>query len=70
MAGEICLQWARSVDMYRQDCIVYIALWYDISFDITPFQMIRGGQNKLINMDKEKRILYNGKRKIGDRRLA
>lgn len=64
MAGEICLQWARSVDMYRQDCIVYIA------FDITSFQMIRGGQNKLINMDKEKRILYNGKRKIGDRRLA
>ena len=37
MAGEICLQWARSVDMYRQDCIVYIALWYDISFDITSF---------------------------------
>lgn len=70
MAGEICLQWARSVDMYRQDYIVYIGLWYDISFDITSFQMIRGGQNKLINMDKEKRILYNGKRKIGDRRLA
>ena len=70
MAGEICLQWARSVDMYRQDYIVYIGLWYDISFDITSFQMIRGGQNKLINMDKEKRILWYGKRKIGNRRLA